>query len=191
MMGYPKKYVGHYPQLARWLASLGHIVYPYEMLCKPVPVKDKKPAWTRKLRSGTYIHYKTHFLYGNVDVASRFQGKLYAWEYKSENDNILRALKQAKNYARSFDYVVVVVEDLSQADRHVRAKGKYVKTILCEFGVGIAWNDEGNFDMVFSPKLQNPDPKLNEQLQLRFSKFLGSQITLAASENSRKLMEFF
>ncbi|GAI36209.1 unnamed protein product [marine sediment metagenome] len=170
-MGIPKKYVGHYPLLANWLVSIGHLVYPYEMTCDPVIVKDKKPSFTMKLRGGNYTHYETHHLYGLVDVVSRFQDKMWAWEYKSENDNILRALKQTENYARSFDYVSVVVENLSATERHIRSKGLYVKTILKNWGIGVIWNDEGKFKIVDEPKMQEPKEPFNEYIRLKFDRY--------------------
>ena len=159
-MGYPRKYVGRYPSLASWLVSIGHIVYPYEMICEPV----KKQI----------TYFRSHYLYGKVDVVSRFQGKLWAWEYKSKSDNVLRGLKQVKNYARSFNYVCLVAENSGVCDRVVKAQKESVENILKKMGVGLVWDDEGTFRILTDPKLQNPVQNLNEALLKRFQRFRES-----------------
>jgi len=79
-----------YPFLSDFLMKKGFTVYPHEMVCGEVNCP----------------HPQNRF----VDVAAKKDGKLYAFEYKSVGDYLLRAVKQIENYRLSFDYVVVVAE---------------------------------------------------------------------------------
>ena len=171
-MGYPKKYVGRYPNLTRWISSLGHRVYPYEMWCEPVAVKDEKPSYN--IFSGEINVYETHYLYGLVDVVSYLNHNLWAWEYKSKKDSIHRGLKQVENYTRSFNFVCIVVADLAMMDRFVKAKEAHVRDILKESGVGIIWQDQEIFKTIVSPEPQKPNVVLNEALIKRFHRFQRS-----------------
>lgn len=171
-MGYPKQYVGHYPILAKWLRSQGHIVYPMEMVCEAVRIPDKEHQ------------YNSHYLYGAVDVVSMFHDKLWAWEYKSRNDSVLRGMLQVENYRRSFDYVSLVAEDLAKVDSVVRKKGLRVSTILKHLGVGIFWNDEGKIGVVIEPIEQAPQKKLRDKLLIRFRRNVLRKPTPSIAETS-------
>jgi len=170
-MGYPKEYVGHYPFLAKALVAQQHAVYPMEMHCNPVVVYDKEPSFYYK---NGKPHYDSRHLYFAVDVVSYFGNKLWAWEWKSAADNPLRGLKQLKNYARSFDYVCLAVENLNTLDRIIRKKQMRVVSLLKEIGAGAYWFD---FDvkklhLIEEPKLQAPEAKLHEELKARFMRYV-------------------
>jgi len=175
-MGYPKKYAGHYPNLASWLCSQGHSVYPVEMFCQPVPVK-KGPIIHMKHVKDPYTYQQTHYLYGLVDVVSFSGGKLWAWEYKSKGDNVLRAIDQLQNYAHSFDYICLAVQELAHLDRLIKKHGLYVKTIMQNMGAGVYWEGDKGFDEIYSPKLQCPNPKLHDDLVNRFRRYVYSKPT--------------
>lgn len=170
-MPYPKKYVGHYPFLADWLRSQGHSVYPMEMICNPVPIKNGRMIQIKNV-SHPFEYQETHYLYGFVDVVSMKHGKLWAWEYKSKGDNVNRAIPQLQNYARNFDYVSLVVENLSHVDRLVSKKGLYIKTLLRNLGAGIYWLNYGKIELVEMPKQQKPETKLHDELVNRFRRYV-------------------
>jgi hypothetical protein len=155
-MGYPRKYVGHYPWLVTALKNQGHAVYPMEMSAQPVFVKTGENYRDR------------HYLYGFVDVVSYFNGKLYAWEWKSEKDDPVRGIKQIENYARSFDFVSLVVQNLNTLDRVIKKKGLRVSTILKEMGAGAYWFDEDELKLIEEPKQQTPNVHLYDELLARF-----------------------
>lgn len=170
-MGYPKRYVGRYPFLAKWLVSQGHIVYPMEMICQPVPVK-KGPVFRVENVKHPFEYQEIHYLYGAVDVVSMFHGKLWAWEFKSQNDSVKRAALQVENYRRSFDYVSVVVEDLGKLDSVVKKTDLRISTMLKHLGVGIYWLNNGKIELVEAPKLQVPEKALREDLVNRFRRYV-------------------
>lgn len=158
-MGYPKHYVGHYRGLAKWLVSQGHAVYPVEMFCEPVPVPDKERD------------YILHYLYGLVDVVSMFHRNLWAWEWKSQNDSVVRGIAQVKNYCRSFDYVSLVAVDLAKVDAVFMKKRERVSTILKQLGVGIFWCHDGKIEEVVAPLKQTPIKDYRDKLFNRFIRY--------------------
>lgn len=85
-----KKTTYPYPFLSTYLMNKGFHVYPHEMICGSVNCQ----------------HERNRF----VDVAAKKNEKLYAFEYKSATDYLMRAVKQVENYRLSFDYVIVVAE---------------------------------------------------------------------------------
>ncbi len=160
-MGYPKKYVGHYPNLASWLLTQGHAVYPMEMFCEPVRVYNKEPSWFYK---NGQPHYDYHDLYGCVDVISMFGNKIWAWEYKSKNDSLRRGLKQLANYAKAFDYVCLVAEKppINEIYEEYLALGAGVYHVLkgC------------NIEMLDAPELKAPNSILHDKLLTRFRRYV-------------------
>ena len=99
-----------YPFLSEFLMQHGFSVYPHEMVCGEIGC----PHEANRL----------------VDVAARKDGKLYAFEYKSAADYLLRAVKQIENYRLSFDFVIVVAE-VPRNDVSVHPKrGVRIKELL-------------------------------------------------------------
>lgn len=148
-MGYPRHYVGHYHNLAEWLQKHGHAVYPMEMFVKPVPVVMKDNH--------------VHFLYGNVDVVSSANGKLFGWEYKSQNDSLKRGLAQLKNYARGFDFVCLA---------SVCMPGGSLYDAYRDLGAGIYAELPGTegFQRLDEPKPQKPETYLRDKYMARFQR---------------------
>lgn len=184
-MGYPRHYVGRYPALAQWLLTQGHRVYPMEMFCQPVAVK-MGPIIKMDYVKHPYEYQETHYLYGNVDVVSMRQDKLYGWEYKSKGDDVTRAINQLANYARSFNYVCLAVQDLTPLDRLIRKKGLYLKTIFQNMGAGIYFENGAVFDELYAPKEQTPIQRLNEDLINRFRRYTTGKPT--PTQDRRQLL---
>ena len=96
MTRYPDHYVGHYGNLVAYLRSKDFQVYPMEMVAESV------------------VHEKNFV----VDVAAIKDRKIWAFEYKTRTDPVKRAILQAENYLKCFDFVVVVAENLSDLTNH-------------------------------------------------------------------------
>ena len=106
----------NYEFLHQHLRQKGFIVYPHEIVCG----------------SEGCQHDQNRF----VDVAARKDGALYAFEYKSSADRLLRAVKQVDNYSKSFDFVIVVAE-VPRSDISINPKrGVRIKEILAQ-GAGL------------------------------------------------------
>lgn len=106
----------NYDFLHHYLRQQGFTVYPHEIWCG-----DEECEFTRNRL---------------VDVAAKKNGLLYAFEYKSAADRLLRAVEQVANYSHSFDYVVVVAE-VPRTDISVNPKkGIRIKEILRQ-GAGL------------------------------------------------------
>lgn len=177
--GYPDHYVGHYPQLARWLLQQGHIVYNYEMQCEPVPVNTGRSyevaPWYGMggglIRPGYTVQCR-RWLYGNVDVTSWHHDLLYAWEYKSAGDKLPTAALQCWNYSRSYDVVCLAC---------VKApKGETLEQLQF-IGAGIYQETEGGFVCLQRPELQQPDHKLHDALVARFRRNALGKTTVTAA----------
>lgn len=147
-MPYPRMYVGRYQHLVDWLRLRGHIVYNYEMWCHPM-------AYTTK-------DLRTRYHYAYVDVVSWFRNNLYAWEYKSQNDNVKRGVEQCINYARSFNYVCLAAEGSILGDSYDR---------LRKLGAGVYAEVQNGFTELEKPKLQSPVLAWNQELVERFKKY--------------------
>lgn len=171
-MGYPRKYVGHYPHLASWLRSQGHSVYPMEMICNPVHVPKKEPAFISKDGIPYYEHQN---LYGAVDVVTFYGGKIWAWEYKSQGDSLKRALSQLTNYARSFDYVCLASVIMPHGELYDK---------LRDLGSGLYAEVNGGFMVVDEPKQQKPILSLHEDLVNRFRRNVYSKPTPKSLDQS-------
>jgi Holliday junction resolvase len=89
-LGYPKRYVGHYGNLAGYLEKKDFQVYPMEMVAHQI------------------VHEKNFV----VDVVALKDRSIWAFEYKSRGDPVKRAILQVENYLKCVDYVVLVAEDL-------------------------------------------------------------------------------
>jgi len=151
-MGYPSKYVGRYPHLAKWLKKIGHAVYPMEMRCKPIFVERPNRKWRNE---------RTAFLYGNVDVVSYFQDELWAWEYKSQTDSLKRGYFQLQNYALYFDRVCLATE--------ASLSGKWYEKIV-DIGAGVFAECAEGFILVEEPKLNQTNTLRHDRLVERFKK---------------------
>lgn len=182
-MGFPRHYVGHYSVLAKWLEGQGHIVYSYEMFCNPVHVSAQKPSWNAG--NGKYDIYRSHSLYGLVDVVSYYHEKLWAWEYKSQTDSLKRGFLQLTNYARSFDYVCLASVMSPMGNLYDK---------LRELGAGVYPELPGTegFMMLDEPKLQKPNPIWREELVLRFRKnMLAKQLKREEFQQKHRLLTEF
>lgn len=106
----------NYSFFHQYLSQKGFTVYPHEMICGPEET----------------IFEQNRF----VDVVAKKNGKLYAFEYKSSGDQLIRAIKQVANYRMSFDYVIVVAE-VPRFDISIHPKkGKRIQEILKQ-GAGL------------------------------------------------------
>lgn len=157
--------------LADYLTKNGFHVYPREMVCGGVGCPFEKNRL--------------------VDVAAVKEGKLYAFEYKSSGDGLMRAVKQAENYRRSFDYVVLVAE-VPRYDFSLNpTRGVRIKEFL-RIGVGL-WTvrfigDETEISIIRDPQLQNPVPQNRAWVELKFKhnvKVLSKQAV-----NNKQLTDF-
>jgi len=164
------------PQVPYWflrdhLASLGFSVYPREMVCGSVGCPFEKNRL--------------------VDVAAEKDGKFWAFEYKSVGDGLMRAVKQAENYRRSFDYVVLVAEvpryDFSlNPTRGIRIKEFFM------VGAGL-WtvnlsDARPEFAVVREPLPQNPVPQNHAWIELKFHHNL--KILSKQAVNNKKLSDY-
>jgi hypothetical protein len=131
---------------------------------------------------------ETRRLYGMVDVVSRCGGKLYGWEYKSKGDDAARAIKQLENYARSFNYVCLALQDITPLDRLIRKHGLYLKTILQRMGAGVYYEQGDKFEVLYPPVEQAPIPKLNEDLINRFIRNTSDKPTPKQDGSQRRLV---
>ncbi|MBA7637514.1 hypothetical protein ES703_45159 [subsurface metagenome] len=127
-MPYPKKYVGRYSNLVDFLSAQGFAVYPMEMVCQEV------------------VHEKNYL----VDVVGKKGNCIWAFEYKSRNDSVKRAVLQVENYRKCFDYVVVVAEK-------IRDLFKFRDTFK-KLGVGVWHIKNGKVTVLDEPTLQPPTP---------------------------------
>jgi len=174
-----KKYVrertAQYGFLKSYLDSRGYRVYPSEIIIglKDIPHKDE----------GFF-----------ADVAAFKNGHYYAFEYKSNGDQLLRSLKQIDNYALSFDYVVVVAE-VPRHDISVNlSRGVRIKEIL-KTGAGF-WTVQHNrsepwfvdadplfggktknlitheFSELVEPKLQHPNLENKHYIEQKFKRYV-------------------
>jgi hypothetical protein len=197
-MGYPKHYVGRWPTLAKWLISIGHTVYPMEMFCQPVHIETGDPVlcWDEAYGREYFARFlydeygqdTTHDLYGAVDVISMSGGKLYGWEYKSKGDDATRAIKQLENYARSFNYVCLAMQDITPLNRLIRKQGMYLKTILQRMSAGVYYEQGDKFGVLYPPVEQAPIPKLNEDLINRFRRNTSDKPTPKQDGSQRRLV---
>ena len=157
--------------IAKYLTAKGFQVYPREMLCGSVGC----PFERNRL----------------VDVAAMKDGKLYAFEYKSVGDGLMRAVKQAENYRRSFDYVVLVAE-VPRYDFSLNpTRGVRIKEFL-RIGVGL-WTvqfteNECIFTVVRDPLPQVPVPQNREWVMLKFRH--NPRIMRKQPVNNKRLSDF-
>jgi len=150
-----------YGFLKSYLDTQGYSVYPTEIWCgsRDVPYEQNL----------------------GVDVAAFKHGYYYAFEYKSNADQLLRALKQVANYSLSFDYVVVVAE-IPRYDISVNpARGVRIKDIL-KTGAGL-WTvqfpnrmwPEGSkpvFAELMAPSLQHPNSENKRWIEQKFKRYV-------------------
>jgi hypothetical protein len=137
--------------LVEYLVKNGFRVYPREMVCGAVGC----PFERNRL----------------VDVAATKDGKLYAFEYKSSGDGLMRAVKQSENYRRSFDYVVLVAEVPRYDFSLNTTRGVRIKEFL-RIGVGL-WavrfiGGEAEISIIRDPQLQSPVPQNRDWVELKF-----------------------
>jgi len=166
-----KKYVRErtrqYGFLKSYLDGRGYRVYPSEIIIglQDIPHKDQ----------GFF-----------VDVAAFKNGHYYAFEYKSNCDQLLRSLKQIDNYSLSFDYVVVVAE-VPRHDISVNlSRGVRIKEIIGR-GAGFWTVQLGEIDIVHAkykplskpvfaevlePKLQHPHPANKQYIEQKFKRYV-------------------
>jgi len=105
-----------YPFLQHYLRQQGFTVYPHEIWCGEAGCEFDRNRL--------------------VDVAAKKNSLLYAFEYKSAGDRLLRAVEQVANYSHSFDYVIVVAE-VPRTDISVNPKkGVRIREILRQ-GAGL------------------------------------------------------
>jgi len=157
--------------LADYLTKNGFHVYPREMVCGGVGCPFEKNRL--------------------VDVAAVKEGKLYAFEYKSSGDGLMRAVKQAENYRRSFDYVILVAETPRYDFSLNPTRGVRIKEFL-RIGVGL-WTvrfigDETEISIIRDPQLQSPVPQNRAWVELKFKhnvKVLSKQAV-----NNKQLTDF-
>jgi len=127
-MPYPKKYVGYYHNLVEYLNGQGFAIYPMEMAAKEV------------------VNEKHYF----VDVVAMKDNKIWAFEYKSYNDSVKRAILQIENYRKCFDFAVVVGTNL-------RKLLKY-RDVFQKLGAGLWHLKRGKVTVLEEPKKQPPIP---------------------------------
>lgn len=125
-MPYPKRYVGHYHNLAKYLNEKGFRVYPMEMVAESV------------VNERNYV----------VDVVAMKDRSIWAFEYKSRFDQVKRAIKQVENYVKCFDYVVVVAENLRDLTKY--------REDFRSLGVGTWHIQGLEITCLDEPKLQEP-----------------------------------
>lgn len=161
-----KKYVrertAQYSFLKSYLDSRGYSVYPSEII---IGLKD-------------IPHQEQGFF---VDVAAFKNDHYYAFEYKSNADQLMRSLKQIDNYALSFDYVVVVAE-VPRHDISVNlSRGVRIKDIIRR-GAGF-WTvqfpkgpfhkgDPIVFVEALAPSLQHPHPENKCYIEQKFKRYV-------------------
>jgi len=149
--------------LKNYLDGKGYSVYPTEINCsgKHCPDPEKNLI---------------------VDVAAYKRGSYYAFEYKSNGDQLLRAIPQIKNYSVSFDFVIVVAQiprhDISTDPR----RGIRLREIT-KLGAGF-WTVEFHEDPYKSnygaktihelipPKQQRPHPENKKWIQNKFKRYV-------------------
>lgn len=150
-----------YGFLKSYLDSRGYTVYPTEIWCgsRDVPYDQNL----------------------GVDVAAWKYGHYYAFEYKSNADQLMRALKQIANYSLSFDYVVVVAE-IPRYDVSVDLeRGVRVKDILRN-GAGLwtvqfpnpMWPKDSKlvFKELMAPSLQHPNSENKRWIEQKFNRYV-------------------
>jgi hypothetical protein len=121
-----------------------------------------------------------------VDVVAMKGNHIYAFEYKSATDYILRAVEQVENYRQSFDFVVVVAE-IPRFDISLNpTRGIRIKEFI-QLGVGIwavefkgkiidsethlTFKTNPHFTIICEPKLQTPIPRNREWVIAKFKRY--------------------
>jgi len=153
--------------LKNYLDGKGYTVYPTEIACSTKHCPDPE----------------RNFM---VDVAAFKNGCYYAFEFKSNGDQLIRAIAQIKNYAVSFDYVIVVAQVNKEGLREVSvdpARGKHMKQLL-NAGAGFwtvyfpydPYNPDRNFIPIMNelvePKLQNPHAENKKWIINKFKRYV-------------------
>lgn len=159
-----------YEFIKSYLRSQGYAVYPYEMLCGDIGCP----------------HERNRF----VDVVGHKDSTIYAFEYKSSGDYLLRAVKQVENYRMSFDYVIVIAQ-IPRHDISVNpTRGIRIKEIL-RLGAGlwtmrfmkverdpqypsIFYHTNPVFTVVVEPKLQQPNATNHKWVMTKFWRYRRS-----------------
>jgi len=148
--------------LKRYLDGRGYSVYPTEINCSGAHCPDPE----RNLI---------------VDVAAFIEGRLYAFEYKSSGDQLIRAIPQIKNYAINFDRVVVVAE-VPRHDASLNLnRGVRIKSLL-SLGAGLwtvqfpnnPYSPEAPPQIIelVAPKQQNPHPENRTLIMNKFQRYV-------------------
>lgn len=159
-MPYPKKYVGHYHNLANYLSMNNFKVYSMEMVAQEV------------------VNRKNYV----VDVVAIRSRTIWAFEYKSNADPVQRAIAQVENYVKCFDYVVIVAENLNDLTKHRETfrklgvgtwhiKGSKI-TVLDEPIIQEPTNLKKPIDIIYGQRYQNCK-SIQDIMMERFQRNMG------------------
>jgi len=149
--------------LKNYLDGKGYSVYPTEIACSTKHCPDPERNFV-------------------VDVAAFKHGYYYAFEFKSNGDQIIRAIAQIKNYAVSFDYVIVVAQIPRPQDLSVDPKRGIRIQDMLKLGAGLWTVHFPNkpyqpdalpiFVEEIEPKRQNPHPENKKWIENKFKRYV-------------------
>jgi hypothetical protein len=103
-----------------------------------------------------------------VDIAAKMGSHYWAFEYKSENDNVKKSVDQLKCYSLFFDFIVLVSERMFDH----RSSVNYWS--LKKIGAGIWFyspDEEKCIEKIF-PQSQFPKPPFKRFVRRRFNSLL-------------------
>jgi hypothetical protein len=153
-----------YDRFKEHLAERGFSLYPREFDC----VVTKHPL---------------------VDIAAKMGSHYWAFEYKSEFDNVSKSIDQLQCYSLFFDYVVLVSEKVFDH----RSSINYWS--LKKLGAGIWFyvpDQEKCIEKVF-PEFQMPKSPFRRFVRRKFRSYfnaIGGQMTLPTGSRQSQLTEF-
>jgi hypothetical protein len=139
-----------YDKFKAHLAERGFVLYPREFDC----IVTKHPL---------------------VDIAAKMGSNYWAFEYKSEFDNVSKSIEQLKCYSLFFDFVVLVSEKLFDH----RSSNNYWN--LKHLGAGIWFyvpNEEKCIEKIF-PQSQYPQPPFKRFVRRKFRSYFKAEAELS------------
>jgi hypothetical protein len=116
------------------------------------------------LRDRRYIVYPSEIFVGDrlLDIAA-FKNYFYAFECKSYGDRI--KFPQLENYAKYFDYVILVSEKM-----HPRLEKKFKNM---GYGFWLLESEEEGIVEIVKPSIQHPSESCRRQIEQKFKRIAG------------------
>lgn len=151
-----------YDPFKSFLSALGFTVYPIEFDC----VNSKHPL---------------------VDIAAKMGPFYWAFEYKSQNDNVSRGLDQLQCYAEWFDYVVLVSEHIFDH----RSSENYWHLKHLGAGIWFYHPEQDKCIQKCNPEIQSPSARNRSVIARRFTRLSLVKHRLAIKEGLDQRLDFW